>query len=107
MMLQLHGCRFDLGNKPPQVNGIKVYKNQAVKDQVIIEADFVWAGNNDVQLVVKPIPKTLGGIEAVGKAIGNLISLRVSPQALLLTCFGCWLTLLGFYTRPCSAWCMS
>lgn len=77
----LHGCRFDLGDKPPQVNGIKVYKNQAVKDQVIMEADFVWAGNNDVQLVVKPIPKTLGGIEAVGKAIGNLISLRVSSEA--------------------------
>ncbi|KAK9807354.1 hypothetical protein WJX73_005591 [Symbiochloris irregularis] len=77
--------RFDLGDKPPQVNGMKVYKNQAVKDQVIIEADFVWAGANDVQLVVKPIPKTLGGIEAVGKAVGNLISLRVGTQKLIVT----------------------
>lgn len=69
--------RFDLGEKPPQANGVKVYKSPAAKDQVIIEADFIWAGEQDVQLNVKPIPRHLGPLEPVGQVFGNLISLRV------------------------------
>lgn len=77
--------RFDLGEKPPQANGVKVYKSPAAKDQVIIEADFIWAGEQDVQLNVKPIPRHLGPLEPVGQVFGNLISLRVGTEKLIVT----------------------
>ena len=43
--------------------------------------DFIWAGDQDVQLVVKPIPNIMLAPEAVSRAIGSIIQLRVGCQA--------------------------
>ena len=53
--------------------------------QVIVEMDFIWAGDQDVQLVVKPIPNIMLAPEAVSKAIGSIIQLRVATPP-VFTC---------------------
>lgn len=39
----MHG-RFDLGNKAPQINGIKVYQGDRIEDEVNLEIDVMWSG---------------------------------------------------------------
>lgn len=36
--------RFDLGDKAPQINGIKVYQGDRIEDEVNIEVDVMWSG---------------------------------------------------------------
>ena len=58
--------------------------------QVIVEMDFIWAGDQDVQLVVKPIPDIMFAPEVVSKAIGSLIQLRVQSGPVCCTCLHAW-----------------
>ena len=37
-------ARFDLGDKAPQINGIKVYQGERIEDEVNIEVDVMWSG---------------------------------------------------------------
>ncbi|EIE27751.1 hypothetical protein COCSUDRAFT_45975 [Coccomyxa subellipsoidea C-169] len=78
--------KFDLGEKAPHISGVKVYRaeNQAV-DEVIIECDFMWAGQQDVQILVKPVPRFVSKVLiGVGKLISNLIRLKVSMMRLIV-----------------------
>lgn len=62
----------------PQANGVKIY-NQEVdnKDQILMEVDFSWIGEQDVQLNIKPIPKHLGPLSPAGHLLSSIIRLRV------------------------------
>ena len=46
-------CSFSLGDKPPQLTGIKVYDTDRASDSIIIEADGSWASHQDVQMTVR------------------------------------------------------
>lgn len=48
-------CRFGLGDKAPQLTGIKVYETDRASDTIIIEADGSWASHQDVQLTVRAL----------------------------------------------------
>ena len=37
-------ARFDLGDKAPQINGIKVYQGDRIEDEVNLEIDVMWSG---------------------------------------------------------------
>lgn len=71
-------CRFDLGDAAPQANGIKVYPMGKGQEEIMIEVDFSWVGNQDVQLTMKPIPKHLGPFSPAGALLSSIIRLRVS-----------------------------
>ena len=50
----------------------------------MIEVDFSWVGNQDVQLTMKPIPKHLGPFSPAGALLSSIIRLRVCHT--LLNC---------------------
>lgn len=37
-------ARFDLGDRAPQINGIKVYQGDRIEDEVNLEIDVMWSG---------------------------------------------------------------
>ena len=47
--------------------------------QVIVELDCIWSGDQDVQMVIKPIPHLTIAPEAVSKLLSTMIQLRVRP----------------------------
>ena len=57
---------------------VQVYKEEDVSGEVIIELDVTWAGQQNVQLVIKPFPKFHLGVGlGVGKLISNFLTMRV------------------------------
>ncbi|KAK9836322.1 hypothetical protein WJX81_005293 [Elliptochloris bilobata] len=79
--------RFDLGEKAPQINGIKVYQGDRIEDEVNIEVDVMWAGKQDVQLALQllPLPGRLGVLSRVGDAVGATQPLRVGLASLIFS----------------------
>ena len=70
----LYDDRFLLLDSP----ALQVYKAEDVSGEVIVELDVTWAGQQNVQLVIKPFPKFhLGVGVGVGKIISNFLAMRV------------------------------
>eukprot|EP00884_Botryococcus_braunii_P002166 jgi/Botrbrau1/11950/Bobra.341_1s0015.1 len=78
-MSDLRLAAFTLGAVPPRLNSIKVYRREALMGEVIMELDFMWAGQQKFQLLIKPFPKLPLPLN-VGKVIANLLSLSVGVQ---------------------------
>lgn len=76
--------RFDLGNRPPQINGVKVYPKSSTPEEVDIELDFTWAGQQEVALVVKPIPKHLNVATVVTEVLSSIIMVKAGVQKLIM-----------------------
>lgn len=74
----IHLHNFNLGDEPPSISGVKVYKAEDVSGEVIIELDVTWAGEQNVQLIIKPFPKFHLGVGlGVGRLISNFLTMRV------------------------------
>ena len=57
---------------------VQVYKAEDVSGEIIIELDVTWAGQQDVQLIIKPFPKFHLGVGiGIGKMISNFLTMRV------------------------------
>ncbi|KAK9917790.1 hypothetical protein WJX75_008296 [Coccomyxa subellipsoidea] len=78
--------KFDLGEKAPHISGVKVYRAEnQTNDEVILECDFMWAGQQDVQILVKPVPRFVSKwLIGIGKVISTLIRLKVSMMRLIV-----------------------
>ncbi|CAL5224210.1 g6855 [Coccomyxa viridis] len=79
--------RFELGETAPQVSGVKVYqKGEAqTEDEIIVEFDFMWSGQQDVEIIVKPIPRVVSNwLIGIGKLLATLIKLKVCMQRLII-----------------------
>lgn len=56
----------------------QVYKPEDVSGEIIIEMDVTWAGQQNVQLIIKPFPKFHVGVGiGIGKLISNFLTMRV------------------------------
>ncbi len=49
-------------------------------EEVDIELDFTWAGQQEVALVVKPIPKHLNVATVVTEVLSSIIMVKVCEQ---------------------------
>ena len=58
--------RFDLGDKAPQINGIKVYQGDRIEDEVNIEVDVMWSGR-------QARAPTLGCHEATHRSCSSVV----------------------------------
>lgn len=76
--------RFDLGDAAPQANGVKVYSQKQGSEEIMIEVDFSWVGNQDVQLTMKPIPKHLGPFSPAGALLSSIIRLRAGIERIIV-----------------------
>ena len=64
----------------PEANGVKVYNHNNDTGEVMIEVDFSWVGNQDVELTIKPIAKHLGPLSPAGYLLSSIVQLRVGPS---------------------------
>ncbi|BDA48413.1 Synaptotagmin-2 [Coccomyxa sp. Obi] len=78
--------KFDLGEKAPHISGVKVYRvDNQTTDEVIMECDFMWAGQQDVQILVEPVPRIVSkALIGIGTVISKLIRLKVSVMRLII-----------------------
>ena len=67
--------RLGLGLKPPRFK--TAYLRNHVKGQVAIEGDFVWQGDPELVLNLKPVPRKLGPASVVLQLVSGLIRLQV------------------------------
>jgi hypothetical protein len=50
--------RFSLGPVPPRFTGIKMYgDDETSKDEIVMELQVLWTGQQDVVLVAQPVPR--------------------------------------------------
>ena len=76
-------ARFDLGDKAPQINGIKVYQGDRIEDEVNLEIDVMWSGK-------QARPSTLG--YHIAMLAGQHTALIARSQA----CWQCLITRVFF-----------
>lgn len=75
MLNSLERHRFTLGTLPPIFTGVKLYRGGgSVADEIIMEVDFMWGGNQDISLAIKPLP---GFLHA---ALSEYITIKVSQN---------------------------
>ena len=43
---------FTLGDVPPRVHGVKVFRRESVVEELLLEMDLSWTGNQKFQLQV-------------------------------------------------------
>jgi hypothetical protein len=78
--------RLTMGDKPPEITSVKVYKGpsgaSAGRDEVTLDCDFMWSGNQEAQLIIKPLPKhlQLTPLQPAAKVLGNIIVLKVGME---------------------------
>ena len=56
------------------------FVQSSTPEEVDIELDFTWAGQQEVALVVKPIPKHLNVATVVTQVLSNIIMVKVGEQ---------------------------
>lgn len=56
--VEMQKCTF--GDVPPRVDAVKIYKNVGPDDQVVMEYNFHWAGKQQMEMLMQPLPPTWG-----------------------------------------------
>ncbi|EIE19981.1 hypothetical protein COCSUDRAFT_44371 [Coccomyxa subellipsoidea C-169] len=67
---------FTLGDIPPRVSGCKVFRREGVQQEVLVEMDFSWAGNQKFQLQINPLPRLPVPL-GIGQFISEWLGMRV------------------------------
>ena len=67
--------RLGLGLKPPRFK--TAFLRHHVKGQVALEGDFVWQGDPELVLNLKPLPRKLGPATVVLQLLSGLVRLQV------------------------------
>jgi hypothetical protein len=75
-------CRFDLGEVPPRINSVQVHHkprqdSKGRAQEIIMEMDFEWKGDQEMELMVKPLPRKLGPATFLLRGLSTFIKLRV------------------------------
>ena len=72
-------CRFTLGNRAPTITGVKVYGSEhSVPSEINMEVDFAWNGNQNMELFVRPVPKSMGPATIFAAVISQIVLLKVN-----------------------------
>lgn len=67
-----------MGSKAPELRNIKI--QPAAEGRVAGEADFVWRGDQELVLNVRPIPRKLGIATVLLHLLSGIVRLEVLPQ---------------------------
>lgn len=74
-------CRVTVGLKPPELK--TAYLRNHVKGQVAVEGDFVWHGDPELVLALRPLPKKLGLATVAMQLVSGLVRLQVGAGLVL------------------------
>ncbi|KAL4444585.1 hypothetical protein ABPG77_002402 [Micractinium sp. CCAP 211/92] len=88
--IKLH--HFSLGPVAPEPMAVKVYtEDESRNDEVVLEFDFVWSGEQHVSFVVKPVPKAathaatrLPVFSQLVDMISNIVIIKVAVENMTL-----------------------
>ncbi|KAK9843817.1 hypothetical protein WJX81_007480 [Elliptochloris bilobata] len=72
--LSLH--TFTLGDTPPHVSSVKVYRRECLVQELIIELDVKWVGKQKFQLQICPFPKLPVPL-GIGQLLARYLRMRV------------------------------
>ena len=80
--------RFTLGDRAPTITGVKVYgSDHSIPSEINMEVDFAWNGSQNMELFVRPVPKSMGPATVFAAIISQIILLKVSKlQCTLRSC---------------------
>ncbi|BDA51337.1 Synaptotagmin-2 [Coccomyxa sp. Obi] len=67
---------FTLGDIPPRVSGCKVFRRDHAQQEVLVEMDFTWAGNQKFQLQINPLPNLPVPL-GIGHMVARWLAMRV------------------------------
>ena len=73
-----------MGLKPPRLK--TAYLRNHVRGQVAIEGDFVWHGDPELVLALRPLPKQLGLATVAMQLVSGLVRLQVGLGCLVEPC---------------------
>ena len=74
-------CRLSLGTVAPELHRVCVQPPSHGK--ISLEADFTWKGNQELQLIIKPLPRRMGPATLFLHLLSGIVRLRVRLLALL------------------------
>lgn len=78
-------CRFDLGEIPPTITSVQVSRTPRTDrhgrpQEMLMEMNFEWKGDQEMELIVKPLPRKLGPATLVLQGLSTFVKLRVRPH---------------------------
>ncbi|KAK9861272.1 hypothetical protein WJX84_001563 [Apatococcus fuscideae] len=77
--------RFTLGNRAPTITGVKVYGTEhSVPSEINMEVDFAWNGNQNMELFVRPVPKSMGPATIFAAIISQIVLLKVGLERVIM-----------------------
>ena len=79
---------MSVGLKPPRLK--TAYVRNHMKGQVAIEGDFVWHGDPELVLALKPLPKQLGLATVAMQLVSGLVRLQVGAPLAACCISGLW-----------------
>ncbi|CAL5226034.1 g8845 [Coccomyxa viridis] len=74
---------FTLGDIPPRVFGIKVYGHQSLVEQLLLDLDFSWTGNQKFQLKINPLPNLPVPL-GIGHMVARFLGMRAGVSDLYI-----------------------
>ncbi|PSC68066.1 Extended synaptotagmin-3 isoform A [Micractinium conductrix] len=83
---------FSMGTVPPEPLGVKVFgEGETRSDEVTIDIDFTWPGEQEIALVARPVPKAanyavtrLPGAAQIVDLLSNTVVIKASMERLTL-----------------------
>eukprot|EP00884_Botryococcus_braunii_P016033 jgi/Botrbrau1/3112/Bobra.0070s0089.2 len=81
--------KFDLGEIPPTITAVQVSRTPRTDRhgrpvEIIMEMNFEWKGDQEMELIVKPLPRKLGPATFVLQGLSTFVKLRVGLEDLFV-----------------------
>ena len=80
-------CRFELGKVPPTIEDVRVFPGtDPGAEDIFLEFDFHWRGDQHISLLLNPTPKFLQSVPGLSTLVNKVFTWTVSLPAVLPTC---------------------
>ncbi len=77
--------RFELGNVPPTVEDVRVFPGtDPGAEDIFLEFDFVWRGDQSIALLLNPAPKFIQSVPGISAVVNKIFTWTVTAVTHLL-----------------------
>lgn len=81
--LKLH--KFELGNTPPTIDDVRVFPGtDPGAEDIFLEFDFVWRGDQQISLLLNPTPKSLQSVPGLSTVVNKILTWTVGVSDISL-----------------------
>lgn len=73
-------CRFELGDVHPTIEDVRVFPGtDPGAEDIFLEFDFHWRGNQNISLLLNPTPKVMQSVPGLSTLVNKMFTWTVSP----------------------------